>query len=51
MQNLCSEKRKNVCKKEYMFEKIVDKRILVRYNEYKQMFLSSVRKFQKTFLY
>jgi hypothetical protein len=33
MQNLCSEKRKNVCKTKYMFEKNIDKQMYVRYNE------------------
>lgn len=42
MQNLCSENRKNVCLKEYMFEIWVDKRKYVRYNELKHMFAPSV---------
>lgn len=44
MQNLCSEKRKNVCKTKYMFEEIIDKQMYVRYNRRKQMFVSYVWK-------
>ena len=32
MQNECSEKRKNVCKKEYMFDYSIDKQMFVLYN-------------------